>query len=108
MLEQVTPPPQYVFHPLDEERGELFTNKDVKRFAIDKFRAELMRGAIGRSNASFTKFTAFPNNRAVKPPEMEIEVFKPGKEGQIYAENKTVKTNFLPKFKLSVKQLFAG
>ena len=31
MLEQVTPPPQYVFHPLDEERGELFTNNTSDR-----------------------------------------------------------------------------
>ncbi len=38
---------QYVFRPLAEEKIELFTNKDVERFATDEFcRYELIGGEI--------------------------------------------------------------
>lgn len=47
MLEQVTPTTQYVFRPSEEEKRELFTNKDVERFAIDEScRYELIGGEI--------------------------------------------------------------
>ncbi|MDQ3131308.1 MAG: Uma2 family endonuclease [Acidobacteriota bacterium] len=43
---------QYVFRPLAEERIELFTNKDVERFATDEFfRCELIGGEIIVSTA---------------------------------------------------------
>ena len=52
MLEQITQTTQYVFRPLEEERGELFTNKDVEKFATDKFcRYELIGGEIIVSTA---------------------------------------------------------
>ena len=49
-----------------------------------------------------------PEYWAVKPLEMEIEVFKVGLERKIYAENELLETLFPPKFKLSIKQLFAN
>ncbi len=43
---------QYVFRPLAEEKIELFTNKDVERFATDEFcRYELIGGEIIVSTA---------------------------------------------------------
>ncbi|HEV8160216.1 MAG TPA: Uma2 family endonuclease [Pyrinomonadaceae bacterium] len=43
---------QYVFRPLAEEKSELFTNKDVERFATDEFcRYELIGGEIIVSTA---------------------------------------------------------
>ena len=54
------------------------------------------------------KIDGVPEYWAIKPLEKEIEVFKPGKENKVYTENETLKTSFLPKFKFSVKQLFAG
>ena len=49
-----------------------------------------------------------PEYWAVKPQEKEIEIFKLGKESKVYGEMETVDTSLLPKFKLSVKQLFAN
>lgn len=47
MLEQVTQTTQYVFRPSEEEKRELFTNKDVERFATDEScRYELIGGEI--------------------------------------------------------------
>ncbi|MCY7375230.1 MAG: Uma2 family endonuclease [Pyrinomonadaceae bacterium] len=200
MLEQVTQATQYVFRPSDEEKPELFTNKDVARFATEEFcRYELIGGEIiishapvyfhqlvsvkimqsffgylegnsigyilptcglilsefdgvipdlifitherrdeilneedgkfhgapelvieilspGRVNArrdlqikrELYEIYGVPEYWAVKPPEKEIEVFKLGRESEIYAENATLETAFLPKFKLSVNQLFAN
>jgi len=52
MLEQVTQTTQYVFRPSEEEKPELFTNKDVERFATDEFcRYELIGGEIIVSTA---------------------------------------------------------
>lgn len=52
MLEQVTPATQFVFRPLEEEKRELFTNKDVERYAIDdSCRYELIGGEIIMSTA---------------------------------------------------------
>ncbi len=52
MLEQVTQTTQYIFHPLEEEKKELFTNEDVKRFATDEnCRYELIGGEIIVSTA---------------------------------------------------------
>ncbi len=43
---------KYVFRPLAEEKIELFTNKDVERFATDEFcRYELIGGEIIVSTA---------------------------------------------------------
>ena len=200
MLEQVTQVAQYVFRPLEEEKSELFTNKDVERFATDEFcRYELIGGEIivstapryihqllsmrisvhfskyieknpvgeilatpglilsefdgvipdlifitherrdeilneddgkfhgapeivieilspGRVNArrdlqikrELYEIYNVPEYWAVKPQEKEIEVFKLGKESKVYGEMETVETSLLPKFKLSVKQLFAN
>ncbi len=200
MLEQVTQATQYVFRPSEEEKGELFTNKDVERFAIDEFcRYELIGGEIivstapryihqllsmrisilfskylennpigevlatpglilsefdgvipdliyitherrdeildeddgkfhgapeivieilspGRVNArrdlqikrELYEIYGIPEYWAIKPQEKEIEVFKVGKASRIYAENETMETSLLPKFKLSVKNLFAN
>ncbi len=202
MLEQTTEnaPRQFVFRPRPEEKIELFTNKDVERFATDEFcRYELIGGEIIVSTAPryihqllatrivlefgvylkknpigdvlttpgliFSefdgvipdlifitherreeildekdgKFHGAPelvieilspgrvNARrdlqvkrelyemfgvleywVVKPQSKEIEVFPLGKESEIYGENKTLKTRLLPRFKLSVKDLFAG
>ena len=200
MLKQVTQAAQYVFRPLEEEKSELFTNKDVERFATDEFcRYELIGGEIivstapryihqllsmritsqfldypkknpvgeilatpglilsefdgvipdlifitherrdeilneddgkfhgapeivieilspGRVNArrdlqikrELYEIYSVPEYWAVKPQEKEIEVFKLGKESKVYGEMETVETSLLPKFKLSVKQLFAN
>lgn len=200
MLEQVTQTTQYVFRPSDEEKPELFTNKDVERFAVDEFcRYELIGGEVimstaprfihqllatrivitfgeylkknpighilttpglilsefdgvipdlifishercdeilneetgkfhgapelvieilspGRVNArrdlqikrELYEIYDVPEYWAIKPQEKEIEVFRLGKKGEIYAEEKTLETSFLPKFKLSVKKLFAN
>ena len=199
MLEQVTQTTQYVFRPSEEEKHELFTNRDVARFTTDEFcRYELIGGEIivstaprfihqllatriviefgdylktnpighilttpglifsefdgvipdlifishercdevlnkedgkfhgapeivieilspGRVNArrdlqikrEFYEIYNVPEYWAIKPQEKQIEVFKPGKESRIYAENETLESSFLPKFKLSVSKLFA-
>ena len=49
-----------------------------------------------------------PEYWVIKPQEKEIEVFQPGKASKIYTENEFLKTAFLPKFKLKIKQLFAN
>ena len=200
MLEQVTQATQYVFRPSEEERSELFTNKDVERIATDKFcRYELIGGEIfishtpvyyhqslsmkimraflncleenplgnilptcglilsefdgvipdlifitherrdeilnkedgkfhgapelvieilspGRVNArrdlqikrELYEIYNVPEYWAIKPQEKEIEIFRLGKESVVYVESETVETVLLPKFKLSVKQLFAN
>ena len=200
MLEQITQTTQYVFRPLEEEKGELFTNKDVERFATEEFcRYELIGGEIivstapryihqllsmritsqfldylkknpvgeilatpglilsdfdgvipdlifitherraeilneddgkfhgapelvieilspGRVNArrdlqikrELYEIYNVPEYWVVKPQEKEIEVFKLGKESEIYTANQTLETSFLPKFKLAIKRLFAG
>ncbi len=202
MLEQVTQTEkqQFVFRPRPEEKIELFTNKDVERFATDEFcRYELIGGEIivstalryihqllsmrissqfldylkknpigdiltapglifsefngvipdlifitherrdeilnekdgkfhgapeivieilspGRVNArrdlqikrELYEMFLVPEYWAVKPLQKEIEVFKLGKSSEIYTENKTLKTDLLPKFKLKINQLFAG
>ena len=52
MLEQVTATTQFVFCPSEEEKRELFTNRDVERFATDGFcRYELIGGEIIVSTA---------------------------------------------------------
>ncbi len=52
MLEQITQTTQYIFHPVEEEKYELFTNEDVKRFATDEnCRYELIGGEIIVSTA---------------------------------------------------------
>ncbi len=200
MLEQVTQATQYVFRPSEDEKRELFTNKDVERFATDEFcRYELIGGEVivstapryihqllsmritsqfldylkenpigevlatpglilsdfdgvipdlifitherrdeilneddgkfhgapeivieilspGRVNArrdlqikrELYEIYNVPEYWVVKSQEKEIEVFKTGKESRIYAENETLETDWLPKFKLSVKNLFAN
>ena len=200
MLEQVTQTTQYVFRPSEEEKPELFTNKDVERFATDEFcRYELIGGEIIVStapryihqllsmrisvhfskyleinpigevlatpglilsefdgvipdliyisherrdeilNEETGKFHGAPeivieilspgrvNARrdlqikrelyeiynvleywAIKPQEKEVEIFKLGKESVVCSANETIATTFLPKFKLSVKKLFAN
>jgi Uma2 family endonuclease len=53
MLEQLAQTnAQYVFRPRPEEKSELFTNKDVEKFAVNKFcRYELIGGEIIVSTA---------------------------------------------------------
>ncbi len=52
MLEQTAQTTQYVFRPSEEEKRELFTNKDVARFATDEScRYELIGGEIIVSTA---------------------------------------------------------
>lgn len=52
MLEQITQTTQYVFRPSEEEKRELFTNKDIARFATDEFcRYELIGGELFISHA---------------------------------------------------------
>lgn len=200
MLEQVTQTTQYVFRPSEEEKPELFTNKDVERFATDEFcRYELIGGEIIVSTAPryihqllsmrisvhFSKYLEInpigevlatpglilsefdgvipdliyisherrdeilneetgkfhgapeivieilspgrvnarrdlqikrelyeiynvPEYWAIKPQEKEVEIFKLGKESVVCSANETIATTFLPKFKLSVKKLFAN
>lgn len=203
MLEQTTQthaPERFVFRPRPEEKIELFTNKDVERFAVDEFcRYELIGGEIimstapryihqllsmrissqfldylkknpvgdilstpglilseydgvipdlifitherrdeilnekdgkfhgapeivieilspGRVNArrdlqikrELYETFLVPEYWAIKPQQKEIEVFELGKASVIYAENETLKTARLPKFKLKVANLFAG
>jgi Uma2 family endonuclease len=47
-----------------------------------------------------------PEYWVVKPQEKEIEVFQSGAASKIYTENEFLKTEFLPKSKLKIKQLF--
>ncbi len=200
MLEQVTTTTKYVFRPLAEERHDVFTNRDLKKMARDKFaRYELIGGEIivstasryihqllsmrissqfldylkknpigevlttpglifskydgvipdlifithekrdeilkekdgkfhgapelvieimspGRVNArrdlqikrEFYEMFGVPEYWVIKPQEKEIEVFQLGKPSKIYTENEILKTEFLPKFKLKIKQLFAN
>ena len=49
-----------------------------------------------------------PEYWAIKPQEKEVEIFKLGKESVVCSANETIATTFLPKFKLSVKKLFAN
>jgi len=49
-----------------------------------------------------------PEYWVVKPQEKEIEVFESGKPIRVYVENEFLNSRFLPKFKLKIKQLFAG
>ncbi len=200
MLEQVTTTTKYVFRPLAEERHDVFTNRDLKKMARDKFaRYELIGGEIivstapryidqclsmrissqfldylkknpigevlttpglifskydgvipdlifitpercdeilkekdgkfhgapelviailspGRVNAcrdlqikrELYEMFGVPEYWVIKPQEKEIEVFQLGKPSKIYTENEILKTEFLPKFKLKIKQLFAN
>ena len=100
----------YISH---ERRDEILNEKDGKFHGAPELVIEIL--SPGRVNArrdlqikrELYDIYGVREYWAIKPPEKEIEVFKLGGESRIYAKDETVKSSFLPKFKLSVRNLFA-
>lgn len=97
-----------------ERRDEILNEKDGKFHGAPELVIEIL--SPGRVNArrdlqikrELYEIYNVPEYWAIKPPEKEIEVFKLGRESRVYAESEAVETSLLPKFKLSVKKLFAN
>ncbi len=97
-----------------ERRDEILNEKDGKFHGAPEIVIEIL--SPGRVNArrdlqikrELYEMFLVPEYWAVKPQQKEIEVFKLGQTSKIYAENETLKTDLLPKFKLKIEQLFAG
>ena len=97
-----------------ERRDEILNEKDGKFHGAPELVIEIL--SPGRVNArrdlqikrELYEMFLVPEYWAVKPQQKEVEVFNLGKTSEIYTENETLKTDLLPKFKLKIKQLFAG
>ena len=96
-----------------ERREEILNEKDEKFHGAPEIVIEIL--SPGRVNArrdlqikrELYEMFEVPEYWAVKPQEKQIEVFKAGKESKIYGENETLKSDFLPRFKLKIKNIFA-
>ncbi|MDQ2747566.1 MAG: Uma2 family endonuclease, partial [Acidobacteriota bacterium] len=101
----------YISH---ERRDEILNEDDGKFHGAPEIVIEIL--SPGRVNArrdlqvkrELYEIYGVPEYWAVKPQEKEIEVYAVGGKSKIYAENETLETAFLPKFKLSLKHLFAN
>ena len=97
-----------------ERRDEILNEDDGKFHGAPELVIEIL--SPGRVNArrdlqikrELYEIYNVPEYWAIKPQEKEIEVFRLGGKSRVYAENEAVETSLLPKFKLSVKKLFAN
>ena len=97
-----------------ERCDEILKEKDGKFHGAPELVIEIL--SPGRVNArrdlqikrELYEMFGVPEYWVIKPQEKEIEVFQLGKSSKIYTENEILKTDFLPKFKLKIKQLFAN
>ena len=97
-----------------ERCDEILKEKDGKFHGAPELVIEIL--SPGRVNArrdlqikrELYEMFGVPEYWVIKPQEKEIEVFQLGKESRVFTENEILKTAFLPKFKLKIKQLFAN
>lgn len=97
-----------------ERCDEILNEKDGKFHGAPELVIEIL--SPGRVNArrdlqikrELYEMFGVPEYWVIKPQEKEIEVFQLGKPSKIYTEKEILKTDFLPKFKLKIKQLFAN
>ena len=97
-----------------ERCDEILKEKDGKFHGAPELVIEIL--SPGRVNArrdlqikrELYEMFGVPEYWVIKPQEKEIEVFQLGKESRVFTENEILKTTFLPKFKLKIKQLFAN
>ena len=97
-----------------ERCDEILKEKDGKFHGAPELVIEIL--SPGRVNArrdlqikrELYEMFGVPEYWVIKPQEKEIEVFQLGTESRVFTKNEILKTTFLPKFKLKIKQLFAN
>ena len=96
-----------------ERCEEILNEKDGKFHGAPELVIEIL--SPGRVNArrdlqikrELYEIFQVPEYWVVKPQQKEIEVFRLGKESEVYSKNQTMTTLHLPKFKLKIEKLFA-
>ncbi len=96
-----------------ERREEILNEKDGKFHGAPEIVIEIL--SPGRVNArrdlqikrELYEIFEVPEYWVVKPQEKQIEIFRRGAEPKIYNENEFLKSDFLPKFRLKIKSVFA-